>query len=118
MIDAGTDEPHVAATVGDRLSVHCIGQRVTLVGEIDAGTAPCLSSALEVAGLVGSVDIDLEGVTFMDAAGLRCLLVLRQHLLANGSSVRVVAASAAVQRVLEITAAVSGLRGPDGPLPR
>jgi len=112
MIDT-TDDPDVSATLGVRLSFRCIGQRVTLVGEMDAGTAPCVSSALEVAGLVGDVDVDLDGVTFMDAAGLRCLLRLRDHLLANGSAVRVVAASPAVQWLLEITAATAAVQGPD-----
>jgi anti-anti-sigma factor len=110
MIDTGTDDPDAAPTLCGRLSLRCTGQRVTLVGELDAGTAPCVASALEMAGLVGDVDVDLGGVTFMDAGGLRSVLRLRELLVSNGCSMRVVATSPAVQRVLEITAELAALR--------
>jgi anti-anti-sigma factor len=47
--------------------------------------------------------LDLAGVSFMDCAGLRALLITRRRAEMRKGSVRLVAASATVRRVLTAT---------------
>ena len=47
--------------------------------------------------------LDLDGVGYMDSTGLRAVLMARDELLQRGGSLDVVAASAIVRRLIEIT---------------
>lgn len=81
---------------------------VTVAGEIDLVTAPRLRerlSALTADG--GRVVVDLGRVRFIDASGLGVLATAASKAGANGGSLRVVTARAAVRRLFTI----SGLEG-------
>jgi anti-sigma B factor antagonist len=79
--------------------------RVTAVGEIDSTSAPVLRERLD-AVLTGDVQqfvVDLVGVTFLDSAGLCVLAAAHRRAAGQGIGMRVVAASRAVIRPLQIT---------------
>jgi len=74
-----------------------VGERcVRVSGEIDSFTAPEMIEAVLRSALV---ELDLSEVTFMDSAGLHALMKLR----AERGSLRIVAISPRVKRLLEIT---------------
>ena len=70
-------------------------------GELDAATAPALDEVLERAE--SSVSLDLDTVTFIDSTGVSVLVRHHQRLVASGSRVSIVHASANVRRLLELT---------------
>ena len=75
-----------------------IGGRPTIRGECD------LSNATEIAGWLSSfgrssIEVDLSGVTFFDAAALNALLATARR----NPNMRVVKPSSIVARILEIT---------------
>jgi anti-anti-sigma factor len=81
--------------------------RLAVEGELDLSSVSALeeavADALGGAEDGGVVELDLGGVTFMDSTGLRGLLTARQRAEAAGRRLRVVAATPAVRRVLELT---------------
>ncbi len=89
-------QAHLAGT-----SAHPV---VLIEGSLDSG------SFANVLQLVSSIDlhdahsvtIDLEGVTFIDAAGLRVLMTLRQRTRAAGSQLIVSRPSQPVCRLLSL----------------
>lgn len=75
---------------------------VRLVGELDLGSARAVEAALiEVAG--STVVVDLEGLCFLDAAGLGALCRAKQEIEQHGDRLVVRNAHGIVARVLEIT---------------
>lgn len=76
-----------------------------LSGEIDITTAPILSEWLHAAESNGnsSVVVDLDQVTFMDAGGLRVFLRAADRANRGDRTFAITAASAMVQRILQIT---------------
>jgi anti-sigma B factor antagonist len=85
--------------VGSLTAFSCDGT-LFIVGEVDAASAPELERCLEAHD--GSLSVDLEGVRFLDAAGVRVLLEARRRRLDAGHELRIVSASRAALRVLEI----------------
>jgi len=86
---------------------HAGGDRalLTFSGEVDYAVASRFRQALvdlAEAGIV-HLDLDLEGVSFIDSRGLSVLLHVRRRVLRQGGSLRVVALSPQVQRVLRVT---------------
>jgi anti-anti-sigma factor len=84
------------------------GDRGTVVwisGEIDVNaTDPLQDLLLQVMRAHGSwLLLDLSGVSFMDCAGLRALVLTRRRAELRNGSIRLIAASAAVQRILNLT---------------
>ncbi|MBG0826637.1 STAS domain-containing protein [Planomonospora sp. ID67723] len=75
--------------------------RVT--GEVDVFTAPALRAHLLAAlGKPGrGVLLDLSAVTFMDASGLGVLVFVKRMLEAQEGTLRLLAPSAAVRRLLK-----------------
>lgn len=57
--------------------------------------------------------VDLAGVTFMDCGGVHALLAIRRRTQLLGGQLRVVSASAAVRRVLEIIEMDAVLASPE-----
>lgn len=53
-------------------------------------------------GGAGAIEVDMEGLTFMDSAGLGMLLTLREQGEKNGSSVTIVRPEGAVKEMLEL----------------
>ncbi|MBB5122882.1 STAS domain-containing protein [Streptomyces eurocidicus] len=60
------------------------------------------------------VVIDLRGVTFLDASGLRLLLRARERVLARGGRLRLVRGAPRVFRVLRVTGVEGGFTVVDG----
>jgi len=81
----------------DGLSIHQRGFCVEVSGELDTLSGPRMAeSLLRVALRTQNLELDLGGVTFIDACGLRALLWLKHAL----PSMRVIAMSPRVERVL------------------
>jgi anti-sigma B factor antagonist len=55
--------------------------------------------------------LDVSGVSFMDCAGLRALLTTRRRAELRGGCMRLIATSAAVRRIIELTRAHEALAG-------
>jgi anti-sigma B factor antagonist len=87
-------------------SVHRAGDEVTvaLVGEVDISNETALGLALaEVVGTEPArIAIDLAGVSFLDASGVRCLLNVAKQAATAGSAMVVCRPVGIVLRVLEI----------------
>jgi anti-sigma B factor antagonist len=79
--------------------------RVTVTGEVDCTSAPDLRTLLDrfLDGTPREVVVDLTGVTFLDSAGLSTLAAAHRRALAAGGRLRVLAATRAVIRPLQIT---------------
>ncbi len=78
---------------------------LTFSGELDVYVAHRFRNALVDLAEAGTVDVDLdlEGVTCLDSHGLSVLLHARVRALRQGGSLRVIALSGQVERVLETT---------------
>ena len=78
---------------------------LTAVGEIDSSSAPTLRNRLEAALDAGAtaVTVDLDGVTFLDSAGLCVLAAAHRRAARDGVRLRVLATGRAVVRPLQIT---------------
>jgi anti-sigma B factor antagonist len=78
---------------------------LTVVGEVDSSSAPSLRSAVDsaLAGGPRELTVDLDGVTFLDSAGLCVLAGAHRQASERGTALRVLASSRAVIRPLQIT---------------
>jgi anti-sigma B factor antagonist len=79
--------------------------RVSTTGEVDSTSAPQLHAELDArldAG-VRELIVDLDGVTFLDSAGLCALAAIHRRTVAEGVTLRVLASHRAVIRPLQIT---------------
>ncbi|WNV74249.1 STAS domain-containing protein [Geodermatophilus sp. DSM 44513] len=81
------------------------GVRVAVVGEVDSSSAPSLRAAVDAAfaGGARALTVDLDGVTFLDSAGLCVLAGAHRRAAVDGVVLRVVASGRAVVRPLQIT---------------
>ena len=79
--------------------------RVTTTGEVDSGSAPRLQAELDALLDSGTVEVvvDLDGVSFLDSAGLCVLAGTHRRAARTGARLRVLASSRAVIRPLQIT---------------
>jgi len=86
------------ATHGDRVDI-------SVGGELDTTTAPRLIGAAHdlIDGSVGCLEVDCEGVWFLDSAGVRALIVMRNEAVGVGMDFAVVRASDTVSRILDMT---------------
>jgi len=89
---------------------------VALRGELDMSGVPLV--AAEVTGAlarpgVTAVDLDLAAVTFLDSAGLNCLLKAQAEAAAAGIPLHVAAASPGVRRVVELAGVSDLVADPD-----
>jgi len=90
------------------LGLSLVDGRATISGDIDNATAPRVEewlTSLDPAAL----NVDLRGVSFIDSAGLRALVIARRL----NPTMRVVDSSAAVGRLLQLTGLVDYLVGVD-----
>ncbi len=81
------------------------GVLLTVAGEVDSSTAPSLRAVVDSAFAEGTpmLTVDLDGVTFLDSAGLCVLAAAHRRAAENGVRLRVVASTRAVIRPLQIT---------------
>lgn len=90
-----------------RAVVHSGRARVTLGGELDFDTAPCVLEA--VAACLDrqptSLCLDLTGISFCDCAGLNSLLTARLSVLRAGVDLRVEGVGIQLARLLSLIGA-------------
>ena len=75
-------------------------------GELDLAGCPQLAQALEEAEQTegGPIVVDLEELTFIDVAGLECLLVASQRSAGNGSRLQITQGRGVVALMFRLTA--------------
>jgi anti-sigma B factor antagonist len=79
-------------------------QVVAVIGELDMATAPRLAEFLTAhRPATSTLVLDLSGVTFLSAAGLRVLDRAQQRARADRMSLRIVSGSRCVSRSLRVT---------------
>jgi anti-anti-sigma factor len=80
---------------------------VAVSGEVDVCTeGPLQQALLRIMRDRGArLLLDVSGVSFMDCAGLRALLTTRRRAELHGGFMRLIATSAAVRRIIELTGA-------------
>ena len=77
---------------------------VAVHGEVDLHTAPKVQYAIERGSEgVETVVVDMAGVAFMDSTALSTLMRAKETLEKVGTSLRLTAPSAAVQRIFDVT---------------
>jgi anti-sigma B factor antagonist len=98
-----------AAPIPDLVSIDVTGSTtgvlLTVTGEVDSSTAPSLRAVVDTAFADGvrTLTVDLEGVTFLDSAGLCVLAGAHRRAAEDGVVFRVLASTRAVVRPLQIT---------------
>ena len=78
---------------------------IACCGELDISTAPALEVRVRAAALADfeRVLVDLRHVSFMDLAGLRALVRASATARAEGVGLRILNATPAARRVLDLT---------------
>lgn len=78
---------------------------ITVRGELDLSTSPDLAGALTdaAAASMGSVTLDLSGITFIDSSALRVLVQGGRDLKTGGTDLLIGGRSAVVSRVFAMT---------------
>ncbi len=85
---------------------------VTVIGEVDLLTAPSLAAPLRMLiheRRAPGIDVDLDGVPFMDSTGIQVLIAASADARAADIPFRVRAASGPVMRVLGLTGVLETL---------
>lgn len=81
---------------------------IGVVGEIDLAGGPLLDQVVAAREDAGAdVVIEMSQVTFVDSSGLRSLIAASQRAASRSRRVRLIAPSAVVVRLLDITATTS-----------
>ncbi len=95
-------------------------RRFLLRGEIDIAAAPKLRADLDDAVASDDADlvVDCTDLTFIDSSGLSVLLAVVRELQASGRGLRVVNASNAVVRVIQVAGVTETLRVDQDPKTR
>jgi anti-anti-sigma factor len=95
----------VGATCGDvRRMTMTVSATVVLDGELDCSTERKLEGSISrLAELADVVRIDARQVSFIDAAGVRTLLLAKRDLVKNGGTITVqISRPGPVQRILQL----------------
>src|SRR4051794_35220667 len=113
LVRSSTEEVHVTATLDPpsdqiiSLSVATTdaAARVSTTGEVDSSSAPALHAELDRLLDAGyrQLTVDLDGVTFLDSAGLCALAAIHRRASADGVRLRILASSRAAIRPMQIT---------------
>jgi anti-anti-sigma factor len=95
-------DPTPFSVSSSKIGPHALGMRID--GELDVYTARDVHDELaSISPDVRFVLADLTGVSFMDSAGMASLLAAARVLRARDGAMMLVAGSAGVLRVLEVT---------------
>ena len=88
---------------------------VALAGELDIAAAPEVTSLMGgvVEGIHTAVLLDIEGITFMDSAGLRCVLVCERLCRDAGVAFALTPGSPRIRRLFEVAGLLSWLPAAD-----
>jgi len=83
---------------GDRVSI-------SVGGELDTTTSPRLIGVVRdvIDDRTGRIDLDCSDVWFLDSAGVRSLIVVRNEAIRMGVDFGLVRASGTVSRILDMT---------------
>jgi anti-anti-sigma factor len=84
---------------------------VTVTGELDLHSSTVLTERLAELTDVTDIELDAGGVSFIDSAGLRALLMASKAASDRGAGLRVVVLSDQVARVIEIAGVTDLLPG-------
>jgi anti-sigma B factor antagonist len=78
---------------------------LSLQGKLDIASERCLEQALRRAWVVGCTEmvIDLSGLEFIDAAGMKVLLLAREYMLEHGTRLFLAPGPPCVQRMFQLT---------------
>ena len=87
------------------------GTSVELTGDLDTSSAPHVGDVLhdELARRPGALDVSLEGLDFLDSAGLRVLLIVQRSARQDGVELCYQRPRGAVRRTLEFARALDYL---------
>jgi anti-anti-sigma factor len=102
------------------IGVRATGEQatVTLEGELDLAVASEVTKAVEgVAASSTAVLLDIEGVTFMDSAGLRCVLLCERICREAGAAFRMTPASPRIRRLFGVAGLLDWLPSADSDPP-
>jgi anti-sigma B factor antagonist len=84
---------------------------VTVTGELDLHSSPVLTDRLAELSDVTEIELDAGGVSFIDSAGLRALLVASKAASDRGAELRIVVLSDQMARVVEMAGVTDLLPG-------
>lgn len=84
---------------------------VTVTGELDLHSSSVLTDRLAELSDVTEIELDAGGVSFIDSAGLRALLVASKAASDRGAELRIVVLSDQMARVVEIAGVTDLLPG-------
>ncbi|WP_432738581.1 STAS domain-containing protein [Maridesulfovibrio sp. FT414] len=78
---------------------------IKIIGEVDFTGTPQLREELHgfVQKTSGEVQVDLSELEYLDSSGLASLIELRRMLTKDGRSVRIIAVTEQVDRLLKLT---------------
>lgn len=78
-------------------------RQIAVRGEFDVATAPCLATAVAAfqRAAVGDITINLDDVTFIDAAGLGAVVSAKCAQTATGARLNVTGASTNVRQAFD-----------------
>jgi anti-anti-sigma factor len=111
--DEGMQATHTVSAEGQTCTV-----RIT--GEIDMANAQevlgWIREAVDDSGCV-LLTLDLAGLTFLDSAGVRMLVLAHDHATAKGAVLTAVNPQPMIQTVLEVTGVAAALGLPPDPPP-
>jgi anti-sigma B factor antagonist len=104
-VTAASIDPYISELMTVEVEPSGSTVRVIAGGEIDSASAPLLRAEIDAVldNRPGEVVIDLDGVTFLDSAGLSVLAGTHRRAAAEGVRLRVLASGRAVMRPMQIT---------------
>jgi anti-sigma B factor antagonist len=117
---AGSESP-AAASLGLTHRIYPDGRAVAVIrGELDAATAPGAQEYVRqvIERSSGPVAVDLSGVSFCDARGLRALVGMSAAARAAGRRLSLTGARPGIRKIMRITGVDANfpeLRGPRVP---
>jgi len=111
---ASTSFDALGLRVEIRLGVPAVAE---VSGDLDIATAPWLREALLLAiqRYGPAISVDLQGVTFLDCAGVNALLAAERRARLEGGKVQVTRSSAPAWRVITLLGLQDLLTGADNP---
>jgi anti-sigma B factor antagonist len=111
-------QPVTVAPLALDVRLFIVDRRITAGGELDFATAATLTdlAAVLIQLNPGDSTIDISGLTFIDAAGLGCLVGINNRLYARHARLSVTGVTPKLHRIFDISG-LTGLLQPDRPGP-
>ncbi|WP_165959996.1 STAS domain-containing protein [Nonomuraea longispora] len=96
----------IVVTFSAQMAQRRNGLVLTLRGELDVSTSPCLLNAVGAAlagGLPVNLLVDMSGVRFCDSHGLEALLEVQGRVTRTGGRMELAHVNGRVRRVLDLS---------------